>query len=498
MRTRSLRSITTSTLAVILTFAVLPLAVIAEPMDLRSGRLPKFDVVADANRSHVRDSATPLPEDSKTRIRVDKAGIFFNEANKKKGELINIDNVSGDELILDLEFPPKGLLYPQVIRKPDLVEVPGEQWNHVSVQRNAGISIVILPVVDPDQIATLDGEKILIHVYQANQLRETRRIPVGVSSELKLRQPIQSLGTDSEIARTLTRSADLMEASKNNSISRVEELLAHGAEAKATDANGRTALMHACSGGHVEIAKLLIERGAETNAKDKYGWTALERASEAGHLNIVSLLLAHGASINATDSRGATALMKAAWMKRTDVVKLLLDRGADVDMVDNDGGTALTYAAASGSLDLVKLLLARGASPQENSKYGGMALISAASHGHSNVVRMLLDRGADANARDKYGWTALTVAARMGHVEPVRVLLEKGVDMNSTDSNGRTALMCASWGGRQGQFSVVKLLLDKGANINIKDAKGRTALQYALLRKHEEIVELLKKHSARE
>jgi ankyrin repeat protein len=57
----------------------------------------------------------------------------------------------------------------------------------------------------------------------------------------------------------------------------VQLLLDAGARVNATDAEGRTALHHACGGGHVEVARLLISRGAALTARTLYGEAPMVR-----------------------------------------------------------------------------------------------------------------------------------------------------------------------------------------------------------------------------
>ena len=52
-------------------------------------------------------------------------------------------------------------------------------------------------------------------------------------------------------------------------------LLAAGASAEATDAQGRTPLMLACAGGEVALVKALLERHARVDAEDHERRTAL-------------------------------------------------------------------------------------------------------------------------------------------------------------------------------------------------------------------------------
>ena len=51
---------------------------------------------------------------------------------------------------------------------------------------------------------------------------------------------------------------------------------------------------------------------------------------------------------------------------------------------------------------------------------------------------------------------------------------------------------------KSGNLEVVKYLIDKGADVNSKPMNGFTALKMAQMRGHEEMVELLKAHGAKE
>jgi len=81
-----------------------------------------------------------------------------------------------------------------------------------------------------------------------------------------------------------------------------------------------------------------------------------------------------------------------------------------------------------------------------------------------------------------------------GHVETVKLLIEKGAHVNEKDEYGMTALICAATLGRT---EMVRILLDKGADVRAKDNRGQTALTLAEKDDYREIMELLKKASAK-
>ena len=71
-------------------------------------------------------------------------------------------------------------------------------------------------------------------------------------------------------------------------------MLEYGADAKAKDVDGGTALLEAAEKGHLEIARLLLAYVDVVNSKDKYGNTALLTSSSN---EIFRLLIENGISI---------------------------------------------------------------------------------------------------------------------------------------------------------------------------------------------------------
>jgi hypothetical protein len=132
-----------------------------------------------------RDRTVQLGAGRDVSLNIDKNAIVFNENNFKKGEILNVDNRSGLDQVLGVELPEKGLLYYQVIRKPEQNKIPRENWDRFTVAADSGIFIVLIPEPDPNQYLQLEGKEITIKVYQGNKIRETRKVPIKIASDLR-------------------------------------------------------------------------------------------------------------------------------------------------------------------------------------------------------------------------------------------------------------------------------------------------------------------------
>jgi hypothetical protein len=103
----------------------------------------------------------------------------------------------------------------------------------------------------------------------------------------------------------------------------VKQLVAEGADVRATDVHGVTPLLVASAQGAAEIVKLLLERDAEVNAADRSGRTPLMAAAANGHAAVVALLLQQKADVTVRDARGWTARDYAAVSQHKETVALL-------------------------------------------------------------------------------------------------------------------------------------------------------------------------------
>eukprot|EP00208_Stichococcus_sp_RCC1054_P003344 CAMPEP_0206141024 /NCGR_PEP_ID=MMETSP1473-20131121/11561_1 /ASSEMBLY_ACC=CAM_ASM_001109 /TAXON_ID=1461547 /ORGANISM="Stichococcus sp, Strain RCC1054" /LENGTH=231 /DNA_ID=CAMNT_0053535419 /DNA_START=189 /DNA_END=880 /DNA_ORIENTATION=+ len=80
------------------------------------------------------------------------------------------------------------------------------------------------------------------------------------------------------------------------------------------DAQGWTALHHACRHGHADAAKLLLSRGADIDAEDLAGNSPLHLAASSGHLTLLSTLLqgSPAPDIDRRNAKGVTVRSLAA------------------------------------------------------------------------------------------------------------------------------------------------------------------------------------------
>ena len=212
-------------------------------------------------------------------------------------------------------------------------------------------------------------------------------------------------------------------------------------------------LHHAAANGEIERVKLLISEGADVNVKNNDGQTPLHYAARRGHKEIVEVLLAHGADVNIGANYNQTAAEFAMRSNHREIVQLLVSKGADI--------SPLHFALYM----------------KDEAK-----------------ARRLIESGADVNRRTPYGTTPLDRAVGAGFKDIVELLIAKGANVNAKDNWDWTPLHSAVYGHKD----IVELLIAKGANVKARDGGGRTPLWYAQDKGYTDIVELLRKHGAKE
>lgn len=117
--------------------------------------------------------------------------------------------------------------------------------------------------------------------------------------------------------RDMIQNTPLILAARGSCIESVQDLLAAGADVKAVNKNGITALMRAAMSGNGNIVTLLIEQGSPLDARADSEYndaTALLFAVKEDNINAAQILLEHGARDKEAEQ----------WAKSNDVKALLL------------------------------------------------------------------------------------------------------------------------------------------------------------------------------
>lgn len=124
----------------------------------------------------------------------------------------------------------------------------------------------------------------------------------------------------------------------------------------------RTALIDAVLHQHPHRLAALLQDGADWRAGDSEGNTALHWAAMLEPTDLLEQLLDAGVDVSVRNTvTGETALYAALMAGRTDTLQTLIDRGIDLDAADRGGDTALHWAAKVNRFDVILTLLQAGA-----------------------------------------------------------------------------------------------------------------------------------------
>ncbi|QWT19212.1 ankyrin repeat domain-containing protein [Bacillus sp. NP157] len=230
----------------------------------------------------------------------------------------------------------------------------------------------------------------------------------------------------------------------------VMTLLANGASAAMTDAEGNTALHGAVLSAEPTVAAMLLDAGATVDAVNAAGETPLAIACRAANWALARFLLEHGAKPAPVGAEPALVAAASIPDDDTEGVKVLLRHKAPVNGADERGRTALLAAAAEGHEQIARVLLQAHANPNLADRHGTTALMEAARSGATGIVQLLAEGNADAKPRDSHGRDALTLASQSPRAQPatVRALLAMGAQPKEAGADGRSALDHAAAGGR--------------------------------------------------
>lgn len=209
-------------------------------------------------------------------------------------------------------------------------------------------------------------------------------------------------------------------------------------------ANGWTALMYACKGGHTACARILLDAQSPLEMINREGATALHLTSRTEHTECVRLLINHGANILHKTKNGRTCLHAAVASNSLTVAKLLIAAGASIDAADNSKVTPFHDAVQNCSVEFAAYLLAA----YVQQRTGGRSLEpSEAKAVQSSLLAMA----------DITGKQPLHYAAIRRDVPLIAYLLYNDANIDAVDIRGCTSLY----------YSVLKTKGENGVAVNM-------------------------------
>lgn len=159
----------------------------------------------------------------------------------------------------------------------------------------------------------------------------------------------------------------LMLAAKHERVGCAQRLLALGANPRAVDHRGRSAIFYALDGwDNEELLEVLLSGGAGLDQELPCGGRFLSEAAKQNDRDAVNFALGRGADVEARDGAGRSAFH--AWasscVPQPACARILLLAGAQINALDHDGATPLLLAIKARSWAAASELVSLGADPR--------------------------------------------------------------------------------------------------------------------------------------
>jgi len=207
-------------------------------------------------------------------------------------------------------------------------------------------------------------------------------------------------------------------------VDKVRLLIAHGANVNARSETDRTALLVAASYPRTNnLMKLLLDAGADLRAQDRGGSTALSLAIRSADVEVVQFLTARGLDPAALSPAARRVGLARYDLPTTDYLLSKAPTPAQ-DLL----GTTATWQPADRVARWLDLGANVNAGAGTAAQYGRTPLMNAvASEAEgADTVKLLLARGADPNAKMTEGETSLDWAIYKGDRAKIAVLEQYG------------------------------------------------------------------------
>ena len=147
--------------------------------------------------------------------------------------------------------------------------------------------------------------------------------------------------------------------------------------------------------------------------------------------------------------------------------------------------------------DVAELLIAKGADLDvENRNNNLIPLMITQKTQDAEFAKFLISKGANVDAKNQWGSTLLHYVARAGDTTFGDLLIRNGANINETTQSRWTPLFFAIFA--RSEIETIEWFISKGADVNAKGYSDQTPLDFAKRMNNRELVELLRKHGAKE
>ena len=232
-------------------------------------------------------------------------------------------------------------------------------------------------------------------------------------------------------------------------------------------------------------ASVLLEYTVGIDKKDYKGWPPINFSIVAGNRQRIKELIDKGVKLG----EGCQNALEVALVMRDIPTFEFLLQHTHVDVPSRRGDTALMGSSRRGDKWVTDTLISYGANTNiVELEHGNSILILTAEEGHDAIVDSLIDNDAKVNAVNKFGDSAVIRAAFNGHLTTVDKLFANGADPNIAGIGKMTGLM---WAAYWGQKEIVQSFVANGARRDLVSEVGNNAGQWAKLRGHNDIAEML-------
>lgn len=294
-------------------------------------------------------------------------------------------------------------------------------------------------------------------------------------------QKLLSNGANINALHSSTQRHALSEATIQGHHKIVRLLIDEGSLLEHFDAEGFTALHHACQRGHLLVAKILIAAKAPIDAQRPHGPTALHLAIESpSKQSVIMLLIQHKANKNARDATFRTPLHISASQGNMAMCTYLLNEGAQLDCREVQSKTPLQLACEVGHYELVQMMLERSNLNPTNMSFLAV-FFTAVEYGHVQIAESFFSRGLKLQELKNDSYKPITLSAKCGSLDMIDLMINEQCDVNARNETGWNALHFSSY---HGHYQVIERLIESGVSTDATTIRRETPLLFAARRNH--------------